>query len=440
MLLVYTHKITPRLTYTFRHIFIRILNIEVNFTNKIEEFIGHDGPKFSYTKQALGSELFVKSNDLMFNQGIDYIDINMVKWEEAPCFFQTNFSAEVPCDIFAASFYLISRYEEYLPHVKDQYERFPASESLAYQNKFLDQPVIDMWAYKFRDVLILHFENYKDDLKSSKRKFTYISTIDIDNAYQFKHKGFTRSMGGIFKDLTQFNIPNIWLRFLVIFNIRRDPYDMYKKLLLMKKKYGINTIFFFLLGEYSTFDKNISPGNTSYKLLIKDIADYVKVGIHPSYFSMKNELKIKKEKEILESIVNFPITRSRQHYLRIEVPETYQHLVDLEIAEEYSMGYASHYGFRASTCTPFYFYDLDFEIQTPLKVFPFAAMDATLKDYLNFTPKRAFNTMMKLAKEVRKVDGTFITIFHNESVGGSGRWRGWGRVYESLLKELSKVL
>jgi hypothetical protein len=440
MLLVYTHKITPRLTYTFRHIFVRILNIDVNFTNKIEEFIGHDGPKISYTKQALGSELFVKSNDLLFNQGIDYIDISLVKWEEEPCFFQTNFSAEVPCDIFAASFYLMSRYEEYLPHVKDQYERFPASESLAYQHKFLDKPIIDIWAYKFREILILHFEDYKDDLKSSVRKFNYISTIDIDNAYQFKHKGFTRSIGGILKDLTQFDLQSIWMRFLVVFNIRRDPYDMYKKLLQMKKKYGIKTIFFFLLGDYSTFDKNISPGNTSYKLLIKNIADYAEVGVHPSYFSMKNELKIKKEKEILEGIVNFPIKRSRQHYLRIEVPETYQHLVDLEISEEYSMGYASHYGFRASTCTPFYFYDLDFEIQTPLKVFPFAAMDATLNDYLNFTPKKAFNTIMKLAKEVRKVDGTLITIFHNESVGGSGRWRGWGRVYESLLIELSKVL
>jgi hypothetical protein len=440
MLLVYTHKITPRLTYTFRHIFVRILNIDVNFTNKIEEFIGHDGPKISYTKQALGSELFVKSNDLLFNQGIDYIDISLVKWEEEPCFFQTNFSAEVPCDIFAASFYLMSRYEEYLPHVKDQYERFPASESLAYQHKFLDKPIIDIWAYKFREILILHFEEYKDDLKSSVRKFNYISTIDIDNAYQFKHKGFTRSIGGILKDLTQFDLQSIWMRFLVVFNIRRDPYDMYKKLLQMKKKYGVKTIFFFLLGDYSTFDKNISPGNTSYKLLIKNIADYAEVGVHPSYFSMKNELKIKKEKEILEGIVNFPIKRSRQHYLRIEVPETYQHLVDLEISEEYSMGYASHYGFRASTCTPFYFYDLDFEIQTPLKVFPFAAMDATLNDYLNFTPKKAFNTIMKLAKEVRKVDGTLITIFHNESVGGSGRWRGWGRVYESLLIELSKVL
>lgn len=219
MLLVYSHNITPRLTYTFRHIFVRILNIEVNFTTKIEEFIAHDGPKFSYTKQPLGSEFFVKCNQLLFNQGIDYLDITMVKWEETPCFFQTNFSAEVPCDLFAASFYLISRYEEYLPHVKDQYERFPAAESLAYQHKFLDSPVIDIWAYKFRDLLVSRFEKFNDELISSKRKFNYISTIDIDNAYQFKHKGFTRSVGGIIKDLLDFNFRNIWMRFLVVFNI-----------------------------------------------------------------------------------------------------------------------------------------------------------------------------------------------------------------------------
>ena len=440
MLLIYTHKITPRLTYIFRHFFVRILDIEVSFTTKIEEFIGHEGPKFSYTKQPLGNELFVKCNDLLFNQGIDYLEVNVVSWDDVPCFFQTNFSAEVPCDIFAVSFYLISRYEEYLPHVKDQYERFPASESLAFQHKFLDKPLIDILAYKFRDILLGYFEDFKTELNNHNRKFNYISTIDIDNAYQYDHKGFTRSVGGIIKDLSRFDIRSVWMRFLVIFGIRRDPFDMYKRLLYMKKKYKVRTIFFFLLGEYSTYDKNISPGNTNYKLLIKNIADYAEVGIHPSYFSMKNDLKIKKEKEILEGIVNFPINKSRQHYLRIELPETYQNLVDLEITEEYSMGYASHFGFRASTCTPFYFYDLDFEIQTPLKVFPFAAMDATLNDYLNFTPKRAFNTIIKLAREVRKVDGTLITIFHNESVSGSGRWRGWGKVYESLLIELNKVL
>ncbi len=438
MLLVYTYKITPRLTYIFKHIFTRILNIQVNFTTKIEEFIAHEGLKLSYTKQALGKELFIKSNDLLFNQGIDDLDINIIDWDGVPCFFQTNISIKLPCDFFAASFYLISRYEEYLPHVKDEFERFPAQESLAFQHKFLDKPIIDIWAYKFEKILLEKFPNCEDEINRAQRKFQFISTIDVDIAYSYKHKGFIRTVGGVLNDLVHFKLKDILYRFLVIFNIKKDPFDTFDELIKLKKKYNINTLFFFLLSEYTTYDKNISSGNINYKLLIKDIADYTDVGIHPSYFSMKKESKIKTEKKRLENIVNFPITKSRQHYLRVELPETYQNLVDLEIKEDYTMGYASYYGFRASTCTPFYFYDLDFEIQTPLKIFPFAVMDGTLKDYLNFTPKKSFNIMIQLAEEVKKVNGTFITLFHNESVSGTGRWRGWNKVYENLLKELSK--
>ena len=436
MLLVYTHTITPRLTYIFKHILNRLLGIQVGFTTKVEEFIGHTGLKLSYTKQALGNELFIKCNDLLFNQGIDYLDINIVKWGEDPCFFHTNDKLEVPCDIFAASFYLISRYEEYLPHVKDEFERFPADESLAFQNKFLDKPVIDIWALKLKKILIERFPDFENKL-DNKRKFKFISTIDVDMAFKYKHKGLIRSIGGLMNDVFHFRLKEIWERFLVIFILRKDPFDTFHKLLYLQKKYNIPTMYFFLLSEYTTYDKNISAGNINYKLLIKNIADYTKVGIHPSYFSMKNELKIKKEKKIMENIVNFPITKSRQHYLRMELPHTYQKLVDIEIEEDYTMGYASQYGFRASTCTPFNFYDLGFEIQTPLKVYPFAVMDGTLKDYLNYTPKKAFNTIINLANEVKKVNGTFITIFHNESVGGSGRWRTWNKLYVSLLKELS---
>ena len=439
MLLVYSHKITPRLTYIFRHVMTRILGVEVGFTSKVEEFIAHEGLKFSYTRQALGNELFVRSNELLFNQGIDYLEINVADWNGVPCFFQTNPGSEIPYDIFAASFYLISRYEEYLPHVKDQHERFPAAESLAYQNKFLDRPVIDIWAFKFLDLLRKNFPKYEQELRNENRRFDFISTIDVDMAFKYKHKGFTRNIGGILKDVSQFNIGDLWLRFLVIFGLHRDPYDVFKRLLNLQKKFGVRTLFFFLLGEYGTYDKNISPGNSNYKLLIKDIADYCTVGIHPSYMSMKQEQRIKKEQSLLEEIVNFPITKSRQHYLRVALPETYQHLVDLEIKQDYSMGYASHFGFRAGTCTPFYFYDLDFEIQTPLKVFPFAAMDVTLKDYLNFTPKKSYNTIMHLANEVHQVGGTLITVFHNESVSGNGEWRGWSKLYESLLREMSKL-
>ena len=82
--------------------------------------------------------------------------------------------------------------------------------------------------------------------------------------------------------------------------------------------------------------------------------------MHPSYFSLKDAAILKKEKLRLENIINTPVTFSRQHYLRLSIPETYQNLIDLDIEEDYTMGYAKTVGFRASTCTPFYFYDLRF--------------------------------------------------------------------------------
>ncbi len=436
MLLIYTHKITPRLTFTFKHILTHILNLQVSFTSKLEEFIAYEGLKFSYSTQAVQNEIFVRSNELLFEQGIDYLDITMGKWDDDVCFFQAGGSSSIPFDIFAASFYLISRYEEYLPQVKDEFDRFPAVESLAYQYKFLDKPIVDIWAYKFKKVLLERYPKHKE-LIDNKRNFKFISTIDVDIAFSYKHKGLVRTIGGIINDLFEFKLKAIWLRFLVIFSLKKDPFNTFSRLIYLQKKHNITTIFFFLMSEYTTFDKNISAGNINYKLLIKNVADYCKVGIHPSYFSLKNEQKIKKEKKRLEQIVNFPITKSRQHYLRFVLPETYQNLVDLEIKEDYTMGYASHYGFRAGTCTPFYFYDLDYEIQTPLKIFPFAVMDGALKDYLNFTAKRSYDTILRLANEVRNVNGTFITLFHNESVGGTGRWKGWKDIYENMMRELA---
>ena len=430
MILVYTHKITPRVRYIFKHILTRTLLIPVNFTTKVEEFVAHNGPKLSYTKTPLGTEFFIKSNDLLFEQGVNDLEITINKWEETPCFFATNIKAVIPFDIFAASFYLISRYEEYLPHVKDIHGRYTAEQSLAFKKGFLEKPVVDIWAYKFLKVLKEKFPEYN----YKKRTYNYISTIDIDNAFAYKHKSLVRSVGGFFNDLVHFRIVNVWNRFAVTFNIKSDPFDTFQNLLRFKKEYNVKTVFFFLIGDYTTFDTNVSASKEQYKLLIKEMGDYANVGLHPSYFSMQNVAILKKEKERLEHITNSPVQSSRQHYLRFSLPETYQHLIDLEIGEDYSMGYASNVGFRAGTCTPFYFYDLDFEIQTPLKIYPFALMDTTLNDYMKLTPKQSLGRIRDLKNEVKAVNGTFITLFHNESLSDYLRWKGWKRLYESMLK------
>jgi len=428
LLLVFTHKITPRLTYIFKHIFVRVLNIEVEFTTKVEEFVAHNGPKLTYSKAPLGKEFFIKNNSLLFEQGINDLTIKVKKWEETPCFFPTGELSSIPFDIFAASFYLITRYEEYQPHVADKHELFSATQSLAFENDFLTKPVVDIWAYKLLEKLLIKFPN----ITISDRTYKTISTINVNEAFSYKHKGIIRNFAGYFSDFFKLNFRGIGRRTSVILRLKKDPYNTYSQILKIAKKAKTKVIFFFLFSEYTTHDTNVSSTNRNYKLLIKSIIDYVPFGQLFSYYTIKSAKKLNKEKNNFELIVNRPVTKSRQHVNRFEIPKTYQNLIDLGITEDYSMGYYSHIGFRASTCTPFYFYDLDYEIKTPLKIFPFAVNDDTfLKQQL--TAKEAYLKIKAIEHEVRKVNGTFITIFHNTLLSDMQSNEQWKDLYEKIL-------
>ena len=133
MLLIFTKQITPRISYVFKHICTRILGIKIDFTTEIDVFLAHKGPKASYGKQPLGNELFFQSHGLLTQQGIESVEINVREWEATKCFFAVSDKSAIPFDIFAAAFYLLSRYEEYQPHVKDHLGRFSAQESLGFK-------------------------------------------------------------------------------------------------------------------------------------------------------------------------------------------------------------------------------------------------------------------------------------------------------------------
>lgn len=429
MVLVYTHKITPRLTYVFKHIFVRILGEEVSFTTKIEEFLTHKGVKLTYSKTALGNEFFIRSHDLLFEQGINDVEISIVKWDDTLGFFNAGKKSSIRYDIFASSFYLLSRYEEYLPHVQDEFERFPAQESLAYKNRFLDKPIIDIWAYKLLSALKEKFP----EQKFVERKYSYLSCFTVNQALLFKHKGVVRTIGGLINDFFTLQLGRVWDRIMVLMNISKDPYDTYNKIVRVKKKNEIDVVLFFLISNYTTYDNNISITKNKFRLLIKSMSDYVKVGLNSSFFTMNDEELLKKEVKKMESIINTPVVKSRQHMLRLKLPETYQNLIDLEVAEDYSMGYPDQIGFRSSTCTPFYFYDLDFEIQTPLKVVPYAITDTVLRMNMSLSPKQAMERVKSVCESVKNVNGTFVTQFHNELLSNYGDWKGWKHFYEEVV-------
>jgi hypothetical protein len=103
------------------------------------------------------------------------------------------------------------------------------------------------------------------------------------------------------------------------------------------------------------------------------------------------------------------------------------------------MGYSGQPGFRASICSPFYFYDLDIDKQTDLKIIPFAAMEATFKYYLKATPQEAIKEINELIDVVKLVNGTFVSVWHNESLSEQGLWKGWKEVYINVLEKASST-
>jgi hypothetical protein len=409
------------------------LGIPVSFTSKVEAFIAHDSLKMSYSTQQLGNEFHIKSHPILFEQGLSDNDIHIHQWEDTKCFFYNGEKSDIPFDIFAASFYLLSRYEEYLPHVKDEYGRFTAKDSIAFKHGFLHQPVVDIWAIKFKKALQIKFPNYQFKDKQYQVK----PVIDVPMAYYFKSKGLMRSIGGTLSDLYRFKLKQLYQRYLVLFGLKKDPYDTFNWIINKQKQIKIKFQVFFLIGDFSTYDKNVNINKKGFVSLIKSVADYSKVGLKASYFALDDFDILKREKVNMESIINTSLVASRNSFNKLNLPNCYRNLVNLEVKEDYSMGYVNHIGFRAGTCSPFLFYDLDYEVQTPLMIHTFHIMDyALLKTKSQLDKKQ---TLEKLIKEVKNVNGTFIPIFHNYTFSNEERWQGFKELFNYILDSTNEA-
>ncbi len=431
MIIIYTPKITKRVQYIFKLYFSTLLGLEYRFTSDEVEFQSSTGLKVSYGKKKIGNEVYFGASDLLFESGIKGQEFGFFGYEGNKAFFPVYEKESVlPFDPFAAGFFLVTRYEEYLPYMTDRFDRFDAPQSISSQQGFLQKPLINIWAEKIKKILHSHAPR----LKFAERHFDFIPTIDIDSAYAYRYKGTIRTLGGFGKSLVRFDFREMLERIKVLTGIHKDPFDTYELQFRLQKEYDLFPVYFVLFADYGKYDKNVPVYNARFQRLVKSLADHAAVGIHPSFDSNYDVEKLKTEIKKLSKILNREITKSRQHFLKLSFPDTYRNLINLDIEEDYTMGYASEPGFRAGICDPYCFYDLDLETETKLKVFPFQIMDGTLKDYMQLSNEEAMVVIRKMIDEVKAVNGTFISIWHNESLSNMKRWQGWADIYEAMIR------
>lgn len=429
-ILIYTPKKTNRLVFIFNHFFKELLGLEPQFCADIDKFKTFEGAKLHYGYNAIGEEFFIAADELLFERGIKDQELSFGEYLDLPTLFPTyNRNSKYNFDLFSASFFLISRYEEYLPFMKDKYGRFPASESIAYQKDFMQKPLIDIWAKDLSNKLKGSFA----DLQITRPEYKFTPTIDIDAAYAYKHKGALRVVGGYLKSIRDLNFKDIIARTKVFLGREKDPFDTFNYLFDIIHRKKLKAIFFVLFADYGTNDKNTPTYSQAFRELVSYIGDNAKVGIHPSFTSNTVTSKLKKEISGLSKTVHQEIIKSRQHFLIIHMPSTYRNLITYGITDDYSMGFADEIGFRASTSMPFLFYDLEMEYTTSFRIHPFAAMEGTLRDYKQLSVEEALIEFKNIIDEIKAVNGTFISIWHNESVSNKNRWVGWRALFEKMI-------
>jgi hypothetical protein len=430
MILIYSEEITPRIEFVTRLIFTKIHRVEVSFTTNPAEFLYSELPKINYSQTKFDNEIYLKPHGLLSQSTLEKVVVKPFEYNNSTVFFESSPDSVFPFDPFAASFYLVTRYEEYFKTELDKFGRFPAGKSILTELNLIKKPVVNIWA----DWLAKEINRKYPQIIFIKRRFKFISTIDIDNAWAYLNKGFWRTKVALVKSVLKGHISEFSSRRKVLKGKEKDPYHTYDYLDSVFSGNEEKVKFFFLLGDYRKYDKNVSHENTGFQKLILKIAQDYDIGIHPSFAGFLNGChgKVIRENERLEKIVGRKISKSRQHYLNLKFPKTYQNLIKAGMKEDYTLGYPEQTGFRAGICTPFNFYDLENEETTNLLIVPFHVMDGTLLNYLKLSPEEAFKETEMLMNEVKNVGGTFVSIWHNESVNDSGEWKGYRKVFEKM--------
>lgn len=416
MLHVLLETPSPRARYVVRHVFQRMLGWPVVLVGSREELLSVDGPKLSYGASPVPGVFHVPMSDWFAgtrNTGA------------TPTYSGTGrdlrlFPVGADFDMFAAIFYLIALEEEYTIPDRDEHGRTAADELLLVRSRASDFPIVDQWVLRLAEQLRTVFAA----LPLPERQYRHVLTVDLDNGLKYAARPWHRAMGASAKELVAGRAKSFFERWNVRMGRTEDPYATYVDRLAGSRGQVDRMIAFVLTRGEGRFDHAARIDHPVFAALLKRVYRFAEIGLHPSYESSRNEDLIGRERERLGKVIGRTIQVSRQHFLRWRMPGTFRALIANGFTEDHSVGFSDRIGFRAGTCTPFPWYDLERDEETALMLYPFAVMDSALANRTGEGLQKAIGEMTRVSDAVREVQGTFVSVWHDRFLSGHEEFQG----------------
>ena len=402
----------------------RMLGIPIEFANGSEEFRSAAVPRLAYTHHAIDGTVHVP-----WTGAIDDLPSGeppFGTWNDLPVLFRTNQGH----DLFAGTFYLLSLVNEIGTTDRDDHGRIPANALFTVRSGLADRPVVDEWAMQ----LAAAIEQCYPSFTGVKRTYRHVVTLDVDNLLRYAGRPLVRAVGATLNDLFRGRLASVADRWLVRTGARRDPYLRALDLIARCSPECDRSILFLLLKGNGAYDHaaHLTPSALHSLGRARDAG--VELGLHPSYLSSSSVELLHQESALLKDRLGSDHHLSRQHFLRWNLPGTLRQLSTMGVTEEHSLGFHDRAGFRAATCTPFLWYDLEREEVSNLMLWPFIAMDSALIERQGLDADHVASTMNDFSDRVRAVRGTFVSVWHDRYLSGHAEFAAWPSVFEQVVR------
>ncbi|GIV41432.1 MAG: hypothetical protein KatS3mg034_0742 [Vicingaceae bacterium] len=429
-LYIYSPIVTERLVYVADFL-SGALALEVDVTDNPSVFEKNDIFVINYSDRQLSKNevLYIQPSGLLFETGVHTgpPEVRTVIWQEQKVTGLYPNASECGFDLFSAIFYCISRIEEYNEASHDQWGRFIPQESLAYKKRFIKHPLVDEWLY------ILRMSLQKKGLKQKSLKFNFLLTVDVDCFLAYKARPMISRILSVVNGLKE---GDAMIRVKQFFGMSADPYDVFDELHQIVEKNFINKpkLFLHLGGHHPPYDRSNNPEHPEIIKKIKKLQSMFDVGLHPSWKSSSDFHQLLKEKRILDEILQEEVDEFRQHFLKFTLPQSVYRNIEAGLRKDYSMGYSTIQGFRASTTFPFKFYDFNNEKMTDYVFYPFCWMDTAYIYHSKMNFEEKIQETIGLINAVKKTSGIFVVVFHNESLSKRKLFLENRRLLEEIIK------
>ncbi len=386
------------------------IRCDISFENKISDYnlifdnrrIIIEDHFFNYYTEELSyltlesipeSYSILKSKNLPIIYGRDLIKFNV---------------NEIYCgiDIFASSFFLLTRWEEFiLPKRKDGL-RCDEYDLFLIKHKLYKRPLVN----EYLDILSSFFSYFHVNVNIT-RKFNIFQTHDVDWLYLSTYKDLSINLKKLISSQKLYKKAFVSFFSYLYYRLNAmNPFDSFDDFMQFSEVVGLKNHFYFKMCDKNEKGSTYHFDDRRTKDTIISIIDRGHyIGFHPSENCTNNSTQFNLElKRLLEIAPN--AKGGRQHHL-IYQSDTLKTWNNNNLAYDSGYGFQEHNGFRCGICYDFPVFDVYSREKLNLYEIPYVLMDTVF-----LRNRSTITEMLKEAKEiidtVKKHNGTLCTVWH----------------------------